>query len=85
MAYLKACLINTLILLFACTVLSQPDLYFENLGIEDGLGDLNINKILQDRKGFMWFATELGGFYRYDGQEMRMFKYDVDNPEQKYP
>lgn len=85
MTSLKACLIYILIVPFACTAFSQPDLYFENLGIEDGLGGLDINKILQDRKGFMWFATELSGFCRYDGQEMRMFKYDLDHPEQKYP
>lgn len=85
MAFLKASLPYILILFFACAAIAQPDLYFESLGFEDGLEDTRVNKILQDRKGFMWFATERSGFYRYDGREMKSFKYDLDHPEQKYP
>ena len=42
------------------------DLKFTHLTSDDGLSDNRINSILQDRRGFMWFATE-DGLNRYDG------------------
>ncbi len=32
----------------------------------DGLGNLNVNCVLQDRSGFIWLGTE-SGLFRYDG------------------
>ena len=32
----------------------------------DGLGNLSVNCLLQDRTGFLWIGTE-GGLYQYDG------------------
>ena len=34
--------------------------YFSNLGLKDGLSQISVVKILQDSKGFMWFATRNG-------------------------
>src|SRR3984885_8281073 len=32
----------------------------------DGLGNLSVNCLLQDRTGFLWIGTE-SGLYQYDG------------------
>lgn len=40
--------------------------------ISEGLGDLNINCIAQDRTGYLWIGTE-NGLYRYDGLQFRQF------------
>jgi PAS domain S-box-containing protein len=35
--------------------------------------------ILQDSQGFMWFATELGGVYQYDGYTFTSYRHDSTN------
>jgi diguanylate cyclase (GGDEF)-like protein len=40
--------------------------------ITEGLGDLNVNCIAQDRTGYLWVGTE-NGLYRYDGLQFRQF------------
>ena len=85
LTYLKTFVIHCLIVLFPFMALAQPDLYFESLGIADGLGDLKVMSILQDQKGYMWFGTEMGGLSRFDGQQMKTFNYGPDFPERKHP
>lgn len=46
---------------------------FDHLTIQDGLSQSSINDILQDSKGFLWFATE-DGLNRYDGYEFIVYK-----------
>src|SRR3984885_1656579 len=38
----------------------------------DGLGNLSINCLLQDRSGFLWIGTE-SGLYQYDGSRFWQF------------
>jgi diguanylate cyclase (GGDEF)-like protein len=38
----------------------------------DGLGNLNVNCIAQDRSGYLWVGTE-NGLYRYDGNRFQQF------------
>jgi len=45
----------------------------------DGLTDERVFGILQDSRGFMWFATR-SGLNRYDGYEIRQFLHDPENP-----
>jgi diguanylate cyclase (GGDEF)-like protein len=40
--------------------------------VTEGLGDLNVNSIVQDRSGYLWVGTE-NGLYRYDGRQFRHF------------
>jgi signal transduction histidine kinase/CheY-like chemotaxis protein/sugar lactone lactonase YvrE len=45
---------------------------FRSYGQRDGLGNLAVCCILQDRQGFIWVGTE-NGLYRYDGQQFAAF------------
>src|SRR3984885_1537006 len=38
----------------------------------DGLGNLSVNCLLQDRDGFLWIGTE-SGLYQYDGSRFWQF------------
>ena len=46
---------------------------FENLTSADGLSQHDINCILQDKDGFLWFGTN-DGLNKYDGYNFKVFK-----------
>lgn len=52
---------------------------FDHLGSEDGLSQVSVSAILQDRQGFLWFGTS-DGLNRYDGYEFEIFYHDPDDP-----
>ena len=52
---------------------------FERLAIDDGLSQNAVNRIAQDRTGFMWFATE-SGLNRYDGYQFLQFRRELGTP-----
>ena len=55
------------------------DLKFTHLTTNDGLTQDNIVAILQDHRGFMWFATG-GGLNRYDGNTFVVYQNNPDDP-----
>ena len=56
-------------------VLSQSQIAFNHLTVEDGLSQSAVTWILQDSKGFMWFGTQ-SGLNAYDGYRFKIFKND---------
>jgi serine phosphatase RsbU (regulator of sigma subunit)/ligand-binding sensor domain-containing protein len=52
---------------------------FEHLSVKQGLSQADVNCILQDSKGFIWFGTQ-DGLNRYDGYGLRVFKHDPGDP-----
>jgi len=48
---------------------------FELLDRDDGLSNLSVSSIVQDKYGFVWFGTQ-GGLNCYDGREMTIFRND---------
>lgn len=52
---------------------------FDKLTIRDGLSQSTVNYILQDRHGFMWFAT-YGGLNKYDGYSFTVYQHDANDP-----
>jgi diguanylate cyclase (GGDEF)-like protein len=45
---------------------------FRSFGIADGLNNLAVRRIFQDRVGFIWVSTE-NGIFRYDGDRFEPF------------
>lgn len=57
-----------------------PEIKFEHLSIVDGLSQNTVRAILQDHRGFLWFATQ-DGLNRYDGYDFKIFRPDPDDPQ----
>lgn len=55
------------------------NLRFTHLTTNDGLSQGYVTAILQDRRGFMWFATR-DGLNRYDGNSFVIFKNNPNEP-----
>ena len=55
------------------------DLKFTHLTTNDGLSQGYVTAILQDRRGFMWFATR-DGLNRYDGDAFVVYKNNPNDP-----
>ncbi len=55
------------------------DLKFTHLTTNDGLSQGYVTAILQDRRGFMWFATR-DGLNRYDGNAFVVYKNNPNDP-----
>ena len=55
------------------------DLKFTHLTTNDGLSQGYVTAILQDRRGFMWFATR-DGLNRYDGNAFVVYKNNPERP-----
>jgi diguanylate cyclase (GGDEF)-like protein len=60
------------LLLFACETLCAQEYSFRTLGNAEGLGNLAVLKIYQDRTGFFWVSTE-NGVFRYDGERFEAY------------
>jgi ligand-binding sensor domain-containing protein len=54
-------------------------LKFSHLTTNDGLSQGYVTAILQDRRGFMWFATR-DGHNRYDGNTFVVYKNNPNDP-----
>ena len=71
-------ILSSIILSFYFGTICSQDLNFEQITIDEGLANNNVNAIIEDDMGFIWFGTK-DGLLRYDGYEHRYFKtYDVD-------
>ena len=59
---------------FCCnpSLWGQSSYLFKQLEVRDGLSHNQINHILKDSKGFMWFSTS-SGLNRYDGYKFKVF------------
>ncbi len=55
-------------------------MHFSHLSVEDGLSQNNVQAMLQDSAGYMWFATE-SGLNRYDGYEIKQYHRSRGNPQ----
>lgn len=48
---------------------------FERISVERGLAHGSVYSIIQDKEGYLWFATG-DGLNRYDGYEFKVFRHD---------
>jgi ligand-binding sensor domain-containing protein len=54
----------------------QDQIQFSRIDLSNGLSHNQVNSILKDSKGFLWFGT-LSGLNRYDGYQFKTFKHDA--------
>ena len=62
-----------LILLLASSFVYDDELIFKNFNSADGLSQHDVNCIIQDKDGFMWFGTN-DGLNKYDGYNFKIFR-----------
>ena len=53
-------------------------IHFKQINTVDGLANNNINDIIQDKIGFIWFATD-DGLNRFDGYTFKVFRNDSND------
>ena len=63
------------VLLLALPTVVAADFLFKTLDASQGLTSSQINCILKDSRGYMWFGTP-AGLYRYDGYVFKNFQSD---------
>jgi diguanylate cyclase (GGDEF)-like protein len=56
----------------ACGSLRAQEYSFRYFGVAEGLNNLTVRTVYQDRVGFLWVAT-VNGFFRYDGERFEAF------------
>lgn len=76
---MKKALIGFLLLLSLGTI-AQKQTRYERLSTASGLSQSSIYKIIQDKKGFLWFATG-DGLNRYDGHNFKIYRNDPSDPK----
>lgn len=67
----------TLILIFVLKINAQS-ISFNQLTVDDGLSKNDVNTLIQDDKGFIWFGTE-DGLNRFDGYNFKVFRNDPND------
>ncbi|MBK8922616.1 MAG: hypothetical protein IPM81_14105 [Saprospirales bacterium] len=59
----------------ACLPAQQEAVYFENIGLKEGLSSLNASALYRDNRGFLWIGTADAGLNRFDGTGMEVFRH----------
>ncbi|MFT3827263.1 MAG: two-component regulator propeller domain-containing protein [Chitinophagaceae bacterium] len=58
---------------------AQPaPVQFSHIDISHGLSNNQVNCVIKDNKGFMWFGT-IAGLNRYDGYSFKVFRHNVND------
>ncbi len=58
--------------------LFHSDMKFERISVGQGLSNITVGSITQDKHGFLWFGTE-DGLNRYDGYTFMVFREEEDD------
>ena len=77
---LKTNLPLLLLLLLICLNLRAQNFSYTNYGTKEGLAGSNVYAAIQDKEGFMWFATETG-VSRFDGVHFKNFTIEDGLPD----
>src|SRR5450759_3184165 len=63
---------GSVLALLLVTALSAQRYSFKEYGQDEGLTNLDVYCLMQDRTGFLWVGTE-NGLFRYDGRQFRAY------------
>jgi len=66
-----------ILVFFSTYTFALPAIEFQQINKEDGLSHNNVECILQDRNGFMWFGTR-NGLCRFDGYDFKVYLKNSD-------
>jgi ligand-binding sensor domain-containing protein len=72
MPFIARIIFLSLFVLFSSNVGIAQSYQFVNFSVEDGLPSNEVYEVIQDSKGFMWFATDRG-VARYNGYKFEVF------------
>jgi ligand-binding sensor domain-containing protein/signal transduction histidine kinase len=70
---LVLCLVLTVFFANNLSLPAQPIVNFSHYSVEQGLSQSNAFRILQDKRGFLWIATQ-DGLNRFDGYTFTIFR-----------
>lgn len=65
--------------LFSQPSFSKDNFHFEVFALPGGAMANQVQQVVQDSTGFLWFATK-GGLIKYDGRAFKTFQHQPDNP-----
>lgn len=82
-AFLFLCVVVTTTKVAAQIKADSVNLPIELIGGKEGLSQGFVPSMLQDRDGFMWFATK-DGLNKYDGYHMKVFRNHLNTSHEKY-
>ena len=68
-----------LLCIFNFIFLYSAEYSFEQISVKDGLSNATVVGIIQDKNGFLWFATR-NGLNRYNGKNFKEIK-TISSPE----
>ena len=76
----KIILLILLFFLINSTVIyaQKESIKFERISLEQGLSQVTVNCMLQDKQGFMWFGTQ-DGLNKFDGYQFTVYRHDPEN------
>ena len=77
-----------MLLISACTFLTTwqlgAQINVQHLEIGEGIIDTRVQCVYQDQTGFIWIGTPYG-LYRYDGSQVKSYRYDPHLPNSNFP
>ncbi len=59
--------------------LNEKQYSFDHISFNEGLSQVTVTSIYQDKKGFIWIGT-FDGLNRYDGKDFIVYRHDSDIP-----
>ena len=65
---------------FTLSSQTASSLEFDHLSVEEGLSNVVVNCIFQDKQGYIWIGTAVG-LNRYDGNSFKIFNNNPDDRE----
>ena len=66
------------VLLILNQSLTGQTINFNHITVENGLSNNDVNTLIQDKYGFIWFGTD-DGLNRYDGYNFKVFRHAPDD------
>lgn len=64
---------------FTLVIFANQPYHFSHLSVKDGLSQLNVTSIYQDRLGYIWFGTR-NGLNKFNGNSFEIYWHHADDP-----